>query len=103
MHQGFATDTMTFDRGTASERRSPADDVVMDLRPRRIPTHDELLILQGIPLNCVVAGKGVPTGQGGEDTGFPEEYGIAVRSLRRPCDECDVDLPLSNPSHVFVR
>ena len=71
MHQGFAADAIAFDRRTASERCRSTDDVFMDLWPWRISAHDELLILQGFPMDRVAIGKNMVFGQSREDLRIP--------------------------------
>ena len=78
MHQCLAADTMALDRWTSPEGRRPADDVVMDLRPRRIPADDEILVLQGLPMDRVAIGKSMVLGQSRENPRLPQHDAIAV-------------------------
>jgi len=71
MHQGFATNAMALDRWTSPEGCCTADDVVVYLRPRRGAADDEILVLQGFPMDRVAIGKNMVFGQSREDLRIP--------------------------------
>ena len=75
----------------------------MDLRAWCIPADDEILVLQGLPINLVLAREAMALRQSREDPRLPQHGGVAVRRQRRPGDESDVEQALGDPRKVLAR